>query len=60
MWRNKYLWLSLNTSWALVFCIDTHVSTISKVIDIHTHTHMYACLQNGIAGNMSFKQRIHV
>ena len=20
----KYLWLSLNTSWALVFCIETH------------------------------------
>ena len=30
----KHLWLSLNTSWALVFCIDTHVCTTSKVIDI--------------------------
>ena len=28
----KYLRLSLNTSWALVFCIDTHVCTISKFI----------------------------
>ena len=26
----KYLWLSLITSWALVFCIDTDVFTISK------------------------------
>ena len=25
-----YLWLSLNTSWALVFCIDTHLCTVFK------------------------------
>ena len=31
----KYLWLSLNTLWALAFCIDTHVYTISKVIGIY-------------------------
>ena len=29
------LWLSLNTSWALVFYVDTHVCAILKVIDIH-------------------------
>ena len=29
----KYLWLSLNTLWALVFCTDI-VSTISEVIGI--------------------------
>ena len=28
----KYLRLSLNTSWALAFCIDVHVCTSSKVI----------------------------
>ena len=37
MWLTnvKYLWLSLNTSWVLVFCVDTHVCTISKVIGIN-------------------------
>ena len=31
----KYLWLSLNTSWPLVFCIDTHLFTISNAIGIN-------------------------
>ena len=39
----KYLWVSLNTSWALVF-----MCTISKVIGI-----------NGGEGNMSTKQEKH-
>ena len=29
------LWLSFNTSWPLVFCIDTHMCTISKGIGIN-------------------------
>ena len=29
----KYLWLSLNTLWALVFYIDIHVCTIQKVLE---------------------------
>ena len=43
-----YLWLLLNASWALVFCMDTHVCTISKVIGI-----------NDGKRNMFVKQRIH-
>ena len=31
----KYLRLSLKSSWALVFCIDTHVCTISKVVGLN-------------------------
>ena len=30
----NYLWLPLNTSKLLVFCIDMYVCTISKVIGI--------------------------
>ena len=28
----KYFWMSFITSLALVFCTDTHVCTVSKVI----------------------------
>ena len=38
----KYFWLSLYTSWALVFCIGTHVCTISKVIGINEEKEMSA------------------
>ena len=31
----KYLWLSLNTSWILLFCIDTCVCTITNVTGIN-------------------------
>ena len=36
MWLTnvKHLWLSLDTSWPLVFCIDRHVCTRSKVVGI--------------------------
>ena len=37
----KYLWLSLSTSWALVFSIDTHVYTISKDIGINKEKEIY-------------------
>ena len=30
----KYLKLSLKTSWTFVFCIDTHVFTVSNIISI--------------------------
>ena len=40
----EYLWLSPNSSWALVFCIDTNVCTISKVIDINKEQEI--CLPN--------------
>ena len=30
----KYFGLSLNTSWAFLFCIDTYVFTITKVIGL--------------------------
>ena len=36
----KYLWLSLNSSW--VFCIDTCVYTISKVIGMNGEN-KYVC-----------------
>ena len=32
--NTKYLWLSLNTSWALVFCIDINICTISREIGV--------------------------
>ena len=37
MWLRsvKYFWVSLNTSWALVFCTDTHGCTISKAIGMN-------------------------
>ena len=44
----KYLWLSLNISWALVFCNDKHVSTISRAFGINEERE-----------NMSVKQGIH-
>ena len=31
----EYLWLSHKMSWTLVFCVDTHMCTISKVIGIN-------------------------
>ena len=31
----KYFWHSLNTSWGLVFCIDTHFCLISVVAGIN-------------------------
>ena len=31
----KYLWLSINTSFRLLFYIDTHVFTVSNVIGIN-------------------------
>ena len=31
----KYLWLPINTSWALVFCFDTHIFTIPQIICIN-------------------------
>ena len=44
MWlaKVKYLWLLLNTSWGLVFCIDAHVCTISKAIGINKEKE-YVC-----------------
>ena len=36
--------MSFNTSWAVVFCIDTHVCTISKVIGINEEEEI--CLPN--------------
>ena len=32
--NEKYLWLLLNTSWGLVFCVNAHLCTISKGTDI--------------------------
>ena len=40
--RYEYLWLTLHTSWPLVFCIDTHVCTVSKVISINKEKEMSA------------------
>ena len=40
----KYLWLSLNNSWALVLNIDTHVYTIPNVIGISKEKEI--CLPN--------------
>ena len=40
----KYFWLSLNTSLALLFFIDTRVCTISKVIGINEEEEI--CLPN--------------
>ena len=40
----KYLWLSLKTSFVLVFYIYTHVCTISKVIGINEEK--VICLPN--------------
>ena len=40
----KDLWLSLNTSWTLVFYIDTHVYTISEVIVMNEEKEI--CLPN--------------
>ena len=36
MWLTsvEYFGLTFNTSWPLVFCIDMHVCTISKVVAI--------------------------
>ena len=42
----KYLWLSPNTSWAVVFCIDIHMYAISKVICINKEKEM--CAKQGI------------
>ena len=36
----KYLWLSLNSSWGLLFCIDACVSILSKVISINMEKEM--------------------
>ena len=38
------LWLLLNTSWLLVFYVDTHWCTISKVIDVNKEKEI--CLPN--------------
>ena len=40
----KYLWLSLNTLWVVVFCIDTNVYTISEGNGINKEKEI--CLQN--------------
>ena len=47
----KYLWVSLNTSWALVFCLDTHVWTISKVTGINEKNEIYPSNREYISGN---------
>ena len=31
----EYLWLSLNISWAFIFCIDKHLCMVSKVFGIN-------------------------
>ena len=41
IYKGKIFELTLNTSWALVFCIDTHVSTISKGIGINKEKGMH-------------------
>ena len=45
----KYLWLSLNTSCILIFCIDTHVCTVIKVIGINKEKEI--CLLNIQSGH---------
>ena len=40
----KYLRLLFNTSWVFVFCIDTYVNTILKVISINKEKEI--CLPN--------------
>ena len=47
MWLTdvKYLSLSLNTTWTLVFLIDTHVYRISKITDINKE---YVCQTRNI------------
>ena len=40
----KYLWLSPDTSWALVFCTDINMYTISKVISVNIEKEI--CLPN--------------
>ena len=52
------MWLSLNTSWPLVFCIDTHVCTISKVIGINEEKEISLPNREYISGHI--RERINV
>ena len=46
-----YLWLSLNTFWSLVLCIDTHVHTIWEVINIRNEKDIHLPNKGYIGGH---------
>ena len=54
----KYLWLSFNTSWVLVFVKDTHVYTISKVIGINKEKEI--CLRDMECISCCRRERINM
>ena len=47
----KHLWLSLNTSWELVFCIDSLVCINSEVTGINTKTEICLPKKEYITGH---------
>ena len=47
----KYLWLSFNTSWALVFYLDTHVHTLSKFIGINEEKEIFLPNREYLSGH---------
>ena len=66
MWLSnvKCLWLSTNTSWALVFCIYTHVCIITNYIGTINENEIYLPNKESISGhrcertNMAYKCKI--